>query len=344
MIMVEIIHFASLAIFSFLLSTIFTGLLIRGLAIHNVMDVPNERSSHKVSVPRGGGISVLCAIAGGWLLDDILINKIALADLAILGIASLLGVMCFIDDIRGMSPYVKLLFQVAGVVAGIYLLFPEGGIFGRWFPTTIDLVLTGVIWLWFINLFNFMDGIDGITGTEMLTLGLGLAFLAGGGILNPSVLSPSLVIAAAALGFLVWNWSPAKIFMGDVGSIPIGYLLGWLLISAAVQRGSVDYSAAAIIILPGYYLADSTFTMVCRLLKGENILLAHRQHFYQKAVDRGISHGTVCGGIAIVNLLLLITAWLLSTTYPFIALLIGSLLVVFLLLWMRGPLFKTYRF
>tara|TARA_Y100000588_G_scaffold326739_1_gene361316 strand:+ start:3553 stop:4581 length:1029 start_codon:yes stop_codon:yes gene_type:complete len=342
--MVEIIHFAALAIFSFLLSTIFTGFLIRGLIIHKVMDIPNERSSHNVSVPRGGGITVLCAIVVGWLLDDILINTLAVADLVILSIAALLGVICFIDDMKGMSPYVKLFFQVAGVVSGIYLLFPEGGIFGRWFPISLDLLLTGIIWLWFINLFNFMDGIDGITGTEMLTLGLGMALLSGAGILNPSVLSPSLVIAAAALGFLVWNWSPAKIFMGDVGSIPIGYLIGWLLISAAVQRDSAEYSIAAIIILPGYYLADSTFTVVFRILKGENILLAHRQHFYQKAVDRGISHGTVCYGIAAVNLFLLITAWLLTTTYPFIAMLIGSLLVGFVLLWMRGLLYKICRF
>ena len=123
-----------------------------------------------------------------------------------------------------------------------------------WLPTWVDLKFTGLIWLWFINLFNFMDGIDGITAIQMISLGFGLSLLSVFGFVNQSVYSPSIFIVASAFGFLIWNWAPAKIFMGDVGSIPLGYLVGWLLISAVVPSSGFGIEATALVLLRAYYI------------------------------------------------------------------------------------------
>jgi UDP-N-acetylmuramyl pentapeptide phosphotransferase/UDP-N-acetylglucosamine-1-phosphate transferase len=181
-----------------------------------------------------------------------------------------------------------------------------------------------------------MDGIDGLTGVEIATIGIGLAGLAAGGVITPSLLDPALALTAAALGFLVWNWSPAGIFMGDVGSIPIGYLIGWLLINAS--SGTTDHGGALIacLILPAYYVADASITLGRRLLNGENVLQAHRQHFYQKAVIRGVSHGVVCGWVILANTGLVLAAWFLVGIYPIGALALAVFMIMVLLLQLSG--------
>jgi len=145
-----------------------------------------------------------------------------------------------------------------------------------------------VLWLWFVNLFNFMDGIDGIAGVEASSLGIGLV-LVGAMAAWPAVhfVLPAL-LAAATLGFLVWNWAPAKLFLGDVGSVPLGYLLGWLLLVAAMNG---EWAPA--LILPLYYLADATITLLKRAARGAKVWRAHREHFYQRAVQGGASHSHV---------------------------------------------------
>ena len=126
---------------------------------------------------------------------------------------------------------------------GFWIISETGGIFRNWLDIELDILLTGLLWLWFINLFNFMDGIDGLTGVEVFVLGLGLAVFSVTGIINEQVLGPSIVFMASALGFLVWNWAPAKVFLGDVGSIPLGYLIGWCLISITPETISpVSYT------------------------------------------------------------------------------------------------------
>jgi UDP-N-acetylmuramyl pentapeptide phosphotransferase/UDP-N-acetylglucosamine-1-phosphate transferase len=181
----------------------------------------------------------------------------------------------------------------------------HGLVFQGLLPTYLDKVFTALLWLWFINLYNFMDGIDGITGIETLCIGVGLAAL--------SLFIPDyavefgyigLMLAASVLGFLVWNWHPAKIFLGDSGSVSLGYLLGWLLIELAMA----GYWQAALII-PGYYLFDSSFTLARRILRREKFWQAHSQHFYQKAVRRGISPRTVVSLLFITNVILIALAW-----------------------------------
>ncbi|MEA2754431.1 MAG: hypothetical protein QOJ54_720, partial [Aliidongia sp.] len=196
-----------------------------------------------------------------------------------------------------------------------------------------DLLATALLWLWFVNLFNFMDGIDGITASETVMIGLGVAVIAlVAADYQSGALPLGLAIAAAALGFLAWNWQPAKLFLGDVGSIPLGYLLGWLLLALA-RTGAW----APALILPLYYLTDATLTLAYRLLRGRRVWEAHREHFYQRAIQRGLSHAAVVLRIAAANLALVLLA-LLATEWPLPALAGSIVVVAALLVWLlRRP-------
>jgi UDP-N-acetylmuramyl pentapeptide phosphotransferase/UDP-N-acetylglucosamine-1-phosphate transferase len=165
-----------------------------------------------------------------------------------------------------------------------------------------------------VNLFNFMDGIDGITAVETITISGGLAAI------SALVFHASLGFfmaaapAAAALGFLYWNWAPSRIFLGDVGSVPLGYLLGGLLVFAA----AVGFWEAAMI-LPLYYLVDASLTLAKRALRREKLWQAHREHFYQRAVQHGFSHAAVAGRIAACNTILVLLAVCAATGRPWSA-------------------------
>ena len=140
----------------FIFTAIGTGLLIIILKKNNVLDIPNQRSSHVSSIPRGGGIAVLSALICFWIVDRYLSQQWVAGELFILITAALLGIVCFVDDLRGLSPYLKLLFQIIAVAAGLIIVNDRGAIFQAWLPIWIDLTLTGLMWLWFVNLFNFI--------------------------------------------------------------------------------------------------------------------------------------------------------------------------------------------
>jgi len=144
------------------------------------------------------------------------------------------------------------------------------------------------VWLWFINLFNFMDGIDGIAGIQATGIGVGVAVVASAAALAPVHMIFGILAAASALGFLLWNWHPAKVFMGDVGSVGFGYLLGWLLLVLAANG-----QWAAAVILPMYFVADATITLVRRAFAKKTLWQAHRDHFYQRAAAAVGNHNTV---------------------------------------------------
>ena len=302
----------AVAVAVFSCSAILTGFLVKLLKKNNILDIPNERSSHIISTPRGGGIDIVSAIIIGWIVDRTFTLTLNFHDIIILGGCFGLAIVCFIDDIRGLPAASKLISQTIFVFPGFWIMSETGGIFRGWLDIELDILFTGLLWLWFINLFNFMDGIDGLTGVEVFVLGLGLAFFSATGVINEQVLGPSIVFMASALGFLVWNWAPSKVFLGDVGSIPLGYLIGWSLISITPETISHPSLLVIILILPGYYLADASITLGVRILKRKNIFEAHRDHFYQKAVQNGASHSTVCIAVLVVNILLLSIALMLS--------------------------------
>ena len=313
-----------------------TGLVRASLRRHGVMDRPNERSSHVGAVPRGGGIAVVGVLLATWLALWLWETCQECGSLFWIALAGALGLaaVSWLDDVRGgFSVVARLIAQIAAVGAGIASLPGDGLVFQGTIPALADHALAAAAWLWFVNLFNFMDGIDGISGVEGASLGLGAFLLALLGAV-PAQLGPlALALAGVSLAFLLWNWNPARIFLGDVGSVPLGYLAGWLLLALAAAGA---WQAA--LLLPAYYLADATLTLSRRLLRGRRIWQAHREHFYQRVVAAGWSHGRTAALIAGHNLLLvgLAVASQRSTAAAGAALATGALLVAALLWYLHA--------
>ncbi len=310
---------------SFLVALVGTGLLSRILADRGILDLPNQRSSHQRATPRGGGIAVVAAILVGFGILILAGQSLPPGIGAVIVITLVIAGVSWADDVRGLPAWLRFGLQAACVGASLYLLpLPVPGILGS-LPGWAQDILMGLAWLWFINLYNFMDGIDGITGVETLVVALGVAAVlmaAGDG---HTLIAPALVIAAAMPGFLKWNWHPARIFMGDVGSVALGYLLGWLLL-ASTSAGSTS----AAVIVAGYYVADATITLARRAFKGEKVWQAHRQHAYQQAVQNGMPHGAVSVRVGILGAALIGLA-LLSLDHPLPASLTAVVIVAAML-------------
>ncbi len=222
-------------------------------------------------------------------------------------IAFALGCVSWIDDIRSLAPAIRLVCQ--GIAVGVALAIdPDLAITSvPHMPDWLAPVMTAAIWIWFVNLYNFMDGIDGITGAQTVTISLGIGLLGWMGVVSDGITAPVAVIGTAGFAFLYWNWSPAKIFLGDVGSIPLGFLLGWALIHT-INEGAW----AAAMIIPGFYLADATITLLRRAFRGEKVWTPHRQHFYQMPVLHNVSHDRIMIRIIIANAALICAAiWVL---------------------------------
>ena len=295
------------------------GVVRRVLLRHAILDHPNERSSHAAPTPRGGGIGVMAVLLPAWAAILVLAAAGGTWWLVPLG-ALALACVSWLDDLRGLPPPARLLAQFIAAGAGAAAL--PGPVFQGYLPAAADMALAVLIWVWFVNLFNFMDGIDGLAGVEAASLGVGLyaiTALAGAGIALGWL---GLAVAAAALGFLYWNWQPARVFLGDIGSVPLGFLIGWLCLALA---GEGEWAAA--LILPLYYLADATLTLLRRLLRGERVWRPHREHFYQIAVRRGLDHAGVCGRVLGTNLMLVLLAAVSVLWSPWPALAAAALVV-----------------
>ena len=314
-----------------------TRLLIGFLRRRQILDQPNDRSSHETPTPRGGGAAVLLVTLTLWAAaaagePELLSLRWPLASVAT-G-ALMLAAISWIDDIRGLGPLPRLFVQAAGVALGLSALPHESLVLQGLAPSWLDRLIAGIGWLWFVNLYNFMDGIDGIAASETACIGVGLAVV---GLLGAAALGPGLlglILAGAALGFLRWNWQPARVFLGDVGSVPIGFITGWLLLLTAAQGA---WSVA--LLLPLYFLGDATVTLFRRLLRGEQFWRAHREHYYQRAVRRGLGHARVVGAVLACNVVLIALAFAAAVGPDWItwaALLGGAVVTFVLLLWMGG--------
>ncbi len=275
-----------------------------------VMEAVKTQASHLQPTPSGGGLPVLAVVIAGTTLTAASLSAPANW---LLASAALLTVISWIDDRRPLPPLIRLgahalvvIACLASLPANQIILFPGS-------PVLADRLVAGICWLWFINLFNFMDGIDGMAGSETVAIAIGSLILITGLGLATENQSLALWIAGAAAGFLVWNWHQARIFLGDTGSIPLGLLLGWLLIQIAAADAPV-----AAFILPLYFTADATFTLFRRLVRGERFWQPHREHFYQQAVRRGRRHDQVVLTVVLLNILLIGCAHL-SLTWPVLA-------------------------
>lgn len=312
------------------LSWLATRIVLAYLERRAILDRPNERSSHTRPTPRGGGLAVTLVLflVGGALAIHLPIARLELCIL--LGGMAVLALLSWLDDLMDLSAVLRFSIHILVVAAALALLPADAQIFQGLLPPLLDRILAGLLWLWFINLYNFMDGIDGITGVETIAVGLGLFAL--------SLLLPGLLVlqgwlglaaAGAAFGFLLWNWHPARIFLGDVGSVPLGFLLGWLLLETAAAG-----QWAPALILPLYYLADATLTLLRRAARGEKVWRAHREHFYQRPVLRGLPHDRIVWPIAAGNFLLIVLALAAARGGALPALAGAAAIVAFLLVWL----------
>ncbi len=303
-----------------------TWAVLRGLVRLQIYDRPNPRSSHAQATPRGGGLALIPVLLFAWIVATLWLDAAPPGFWLTLPAVAGLAVVSWIDDLKGLPAVLRLAVQAAAIALGLAAMEEAGEVFQGLLPPLLDRIAAGLLWLWFINLFNFMDGIDGITGVEAISLGIGLVLVGWLAQLPAEALALPALLAAAALGFLVWNWAPAKLFLGDVGSVPLGYLLGWLLLTAAMNG-----QWAAALVLPLYYLADATITLSKRAARGVKVWQAHREHFYQRAVRGGSSHAKVATQVLACNavLIFLAGAAALGAVWPAIA--GGALAVAWLL-------------
>jgi len=291
-------------------SFVIVGLVRRAAVTHGVLDLPNLRSSHRVPTPRGGGLGIaVTTLAALWLLwltnyvDWRLFSVIALG-------GGLVAVTGAIDDVKSLSVPVRLAVHLLVAGVSIYQLqwfgtvqvgdqFIELGIFGY------ALGLVGIVWT--LNLFNFADGIDGFAASEAIFITCGWLMLGG-----PHSSSGTIIaFAGACAGFLMWNWPPAKIFMGDIGSGFLGFVIAVLAIDAAQENPAALF---VWLILGSAFFADATVTLIRRIVRGEPIYKAHRSHAYQILARRWNSHRSVTLAVMGLNIVILLpVAWLANS-------------------------------
>ena len=283
-----------------------TGLLRRYAIARSVMDIPNERSSHTVPTPRGGGVAIVVAFLAGGLVLRALGHVDDRTWIAVSGAGLIVAIVGFIDDHRHVDARWRLLAHFAAAAWGLAWIggLPPVELAGR----TVDLgiagdVLSAIGVVWLLNLYNFMDGIDGIAATEACTVCLGALVLATIDPRAAGTIPLVALLAISAFGFLVWNFPPARIFMGDAGSGFLGTVLGMLAITAA---GNSPRMLWGWFILLGVFVVDATVTLLRRAQRGERLSQAHRSHAYQHAARRRGGHRPVTLAVAAINL-----GWLL---------------------------------
>lgn len=317
------LDFLTLFVCVALISLSATGMVLKYLVKKAILDHPNDRSSHSTPTPRGGGIGMLIAVLPALFLSHFYSPTPLGAYQPVLIAACALALLSWLDDLKDLGPLVRFATQIVAVsVCLTFIPATENGFLGGFLPIWAEKIILGIGWVWFLNLFNFMDGIDGISGIEIISIGLGIVLIAALAHLNIQYINSGLILAAAALGFLRWNWHKAKVFMGDVGSVPMGFLIGWLLISLAGEGFLIVG-----IIIALYYLIDATLTLLKRALRKEKVWQAHREHYYQKATQAGMPHDQVVIRIALVNLCLLGCVWIAFHFHPLGGLAFGLITV-----------------
>lgn len=294
---------------TFLVSGFLTWALRRYALAKSMMDIPNARSSHSIPTPRGGGLAIVLAYLAvlpvlGWVgqMSWPFIMSLVSAG----GWIALIG---FLDDHGHVPARWRLLAHFLG--AGLFLPWlpslPEIHLLGYSFALGwVGYVLAGLFLVWMLNLYNFMDGIDGLASVEAISVCVGgaMLYLIVGE--EWRAITP-LILAAAVAGFLLWNFPPAKIFMGDAGSGFLGVVLGGFVMQATWADPVLLW---AWMILLGVFVVDATFTLFRRLVRGEKIYEAHRSHAYQNASRRYGAHLPVTLAVLAVNLL-----WLFPWSY-----------------------------
>lgn len=312
-----------------LLSGVMTS-AIRPLLLQVALAKPNARSSHRIPTPQGGGIAVVAATLVVATASIALVGTSdARIPFAVFGATLFIAAVGFADDVRSIQVLPRLLLQGAAV-AVVILAAPESLRIVPACPLWIERALLLLAGLWFVNLVNFMDGLDLMTVAEIVPITGAVVLLGWLSDLPASTILVAAALFGAMLGFAPFNRPVAKIFLGDVGSLPIGLLVGWCLLQLAWHQ-----QFAAALLLPLYYLADATVTLLRRMARREPFWAAHRSHFYQRATDNGFSVSRVVSEVFALNIVLAAlavgSAMTSSTTIAVLLLVIGGIATALLM-------------
>lgn len=288
-----------------------TGAVRQQALARRVLDVPTARSSHTVATPRGGGVAIIVVSLVAFSVLGLLGLVTPRQAVALIGGGLIAGGIGLLDDLGGVPPLPRLLVHFAS--AGWVLAFVGGVprivvLDTPVAPSWLLVVLTLLYLVWHLNLTNFMDGIDGIAGVQATTVCLGGAVASWLAPDGGTVWAPALVVGASTSGFLVWNWPPARIFMGDAGSGFLGLMIAAHSLLASSSAPATFWSW---VILSAVFVADATVTLLRRLSRGEPVHEAHRSHAYQHTAQYWASHRRVTIAVAVINLVLLLPLALL---------------------------------
>jgi len=296
--------------FGLVASTMLTWAMKQYALRNELLDIPNDRSSHKVSTPRGGGLAIVLVFL--FLTAYLYFEELIKQDLflGLFGVSAMVAAVGFWDDHNSLGRRLRIAVHFFAAIWMFYWVDGLGPL--TFFSVETDLGAFGNIigvfaLVWLLNLYNFMDGIDGIAAAEAISvLGGAILILLFNGDVQFSVWLTALVIACT--GFLVWNWPPAKIFMGDVGSGFLGFVLGGF---ALITSNNTALTVWTWLILLGVFLVDATVTLVIRIARGAKWYDAHRSHAYQHAAIKYKSHKKVTLAVLFINVVWLLPwAWL----------------------------------
>jgi len=310
------VYIAVIVLATFGCSLLLTDWVRRVAVQRGLLDVPNARSSHEIPTPRGGGVAIVVAATAGFALlaaAQLLDGKLLIA---LLGGGVVVALVGLIDDHRPLPAGLRLIMHVAAAVWALLWLggLPALRIAHHTFQLGTGGYVLGVLGIvWTLNLFNFMDGIDGIAGSEAVFIGGGAATVAVVGAGPAGMLGADLVFAAACAGFLWFNWPPARIFMGDVGSGFVGFVVAVLAVAATRSEPSAVWER---LLLGALFFVDATVTLLRRVVRGERVQDAHRSHAYQWLARRWRSHRTVTLTTIAVNVSWLLPCALLAAVVP----------------------------
>ena len=330
----NLFKYLSLLIFLTIISSLITDFVRRFSIKNKLLDIPNDRSSHDIPKPKGGGISIVLIILGtvavlsffGMIKPDISMSMLV-------GL-SIVAVVGLIDDYKDLSILVRTIFYFIAAVFSIYLI---GGITSisisdYYFDLNHIGFFLGVLFLvWTTNLYNFMDGTDGFAAIQTICIGLfcGLLLYL---IAETSYAIIMFCLVASTIGFLHWNWAPAKIFMGDVGSCTIGFLFG--LLSLYMEKMGI-ISIAVWLVLLSPFIVDSTFTLLKRIINKEKWYTAHNMHAFQKLYQSGLAHNKLAIGLLVMNITIVWPiAWLAHVYKNLESILLVSLYGIIGIMWL----------
>ncbi len=329
-----------------------SGLLIRALIKRyqhtGRIDEPNQRSMHSEATPTGAGIVVVLFLGLASLYIGL--HWLSFQFLSTMIIVVALGIVGWLDDKNHLSVSSRLIvFFILSILIVLAIGIVDEIKFGQHFnwiiPYPIAAILTVFGFIWLLNLYNFMDGLDGLAGMQTVIAASAFLILFGkiaffsGAFFDAFFVSSGyallcLVLISATIGFLIWNWSPAKIFLGDVGSLPIG---GFFALCTIVAVKQLNVSLLSCVLILGVFIFDASYTLIARFCRGEKVTEAHRSHIYQRLASAGVAHSSIVLRYSLIMLLFSVAAilWEWHLINGLVASVFALIGVIFMLIWVR---------